>query len=329
MEEGLKNGFPPSYIMRGEAGFSMKPKRWGSKGGKCVWAYAVAVTTALMVTVVVGALYYHRSIDGLLEAAQRPQSADRPILLSAPVVPQSAAAVNNVVVIDMEGDMGVSGSQAAIDYSKGLTAVYDASKKMCYLASGIHTDIANSKLPSVFPTSKYSVDQSYSISDKSLVPAPLQRTCAGIPLHWLEQVVRDAVHSVKKRATITVAVCETICISALTSIACQTTFISLCPTLCVALSENLDDVPVVGPILDPLVDSLGLSLSVSVVLQICIGVCIDIPPPLPLPVPIPLPAILQCPITACGSICDTVSAALAISPGNGPAGQPAGPPGGQ
>ncbi len=48
--------------------------------------------------------------------------------------------------------------------------------------------------PSVFPTSKYSVDQSYSISDKSLVPAPLQRTCAGIPLHWLEQVVRDAVH---------------------------------------------------------------------------------------------------------------------------------------
>jgi len=281
----------------------------------------VAVTTALMVTVVVGALYYHRSIDGLLAAAQRPQSADRPILLSAPVVPQSAAAVNNVVVIDMEGDMGTSGSQAVIDYSKGLTAVYDASKKMCYLASGIHTDIANSKLPSVFPTSKYSVDQSYSISDKSLVPAPLQRTCASIPLHWLEQVVRDAVHSVKKRATISVAVCETICISALTRIACQTTFISLCPTLCVALSENLANVPVVGPILDPLVDSLGLSLSVSVVLPICIGVCIDIP--------LPLPTILQCPITACGSICDTVSAALAISPGNGPAGQPAGPPGGQ
>ena len=48
--------------------------------------------------------------------------------------------------------------------------------------------------PSVFPTSKYSVDQSYSISDKSLVPAPLQSSCAGIPLHWLEHVVRATVH---------------------------------------------------------------------------------------------------------------------------------------
>jgi len=308
----MKNGLPPAYLIRSEA--SGMPGKQRSRG-KFMVAYAVAVTSALVVTLVLGAVYYQRSFDGLLTGVRQPPLVEGKVMTQS--FPDLTA--NNVAVVNTGG----AGSQAVLDYSKSMTAVYDASKKMCYLVSGIHDDMVDPKLANAFPTDKYSVDRSYSVSDKSLVPAPLQRVCAGLPVHWLQQVVSATLHNLRKRQIESLSTCVTACDTATVSVGCQTISTTLCPSLCTAISLNIAKVPIVGPLLGPVINALGLTISFDAFLSVCIDVCLTIPP---LQLTPGLPAVPPCGISICNNLCVTISVSLTVSPA-APTGAPQGPAG--
>jgi hypothetical protein len=183
--------FPPAY-----SGINKIHEKRSFKT-KLLFGYAVAVSTALMVTLVLGGLYYYRSLDVIQESIQKFQVVDKS---GGSPLSQNVElnAAQNTVVFRLIGQDITFGTFAVLDYTKSMTGVYDAGTRKCYLIGGIRSSISDlntlsdeyakntTNIEASGETLNYVLADSYPVSDKSILPSPLQSACLSLPTYWLE-----------------------------------------------------------------------------------------------------------------------------------------------
>jgi len=208
--------FPPAYVVEGQAGSSQTTDVSSSKKTKTLFGYSVAVTTALVVVLVMGGVYYYRSIDVLQESIKKFQVADNsgnnPVNQDIQI-----DMANNYAVFYLTGDSVSPGTFAVLDYTKSMTGIYEPRSRHCYLIGGIKSEISDLQtLSNVFEKNitdavasgknfEYVLGDNYPVSDKKILPSPLKNACTSLPVYWLEPAP-DTPHGVQKRSCWTVKV---------------------------------------------------------------------------------------------------------------------------
>jgi hypothetical protein len=193
--------FPPAYVINGVGSQQTDSAAGGqrsSRKSKALFGYAVAATTALIVTLVLGGVYYYRSLDVIQQSIQKFESSyktdgsDKTVKTDIEI-----DTVSNVVVFRLTGSDLTPGTYAVIDYTKSMTGLYEPETRSCYLIAGIRsqiTDLASlvdsySKNTTIVASGQnfdYSLADNYPISDKQFLPAPMKSACASLPTYWLE-----------------------------------------------------------------------------------------------------------------------------------------------
>jgi hypothetical protein len=189
--------FPPAYAMNDQAVSQGSFKQEGTKKSKALFGYAVGVTTALIVVLVLGGIYYYRSIDVLQESIKKFRLEDNHE--KYPVHEEVELDIaNNYIVFFLTGENYGPGTLVALDYTKSMIGIYDAKLRRCYLVGGIRSEIGdlqsfqyllenNTSLTDVARKVFYHViGDSYPVSDKKILPYHLKTPCANLPVYWLE-----------------------------------------------------------------------------------------------------------------------------------------------
>jgi hypothetical protein len=123
---------PPAYVVSGLTNeHARNPKK-----SKALFGYAVAVTTALIVVLVLGGVYYYKSIETLQATIlkfdlSRNQDAFRSI------DDIELDELKNVVLYHLGSPDFEPGSFSVLDYTKSMLGVYDSGPRSCYLIGGI------------------------------------------------------------------------------------------------------------------------------------------------------------------------------------------------
>jgi len=196
---------PPAYIVSGSVPNSEMKH---STKGKALFGYAVAITTALVVVLILGGVYYYRSLEMLQDTIRIYSDVDK--TGKDPVDRQLEVDTSkNTLVYHLSGNGIEPGTLVVMDYTKSLTGIYDPKSRKCYLIAGIRSDIADPKTvgnmleknmtaASKNEELKYRVADSYPASDKSILPAALKEDCTYLPVYWLERTIENG-KSVQKR----------------------------------------------------------------------------------------------------------------------------------
>jgi len=203
---------PPAYT----GSFQNEPANGkSSRQSKVLFGYSVAVTTALIVVLIMGGVYYYRSLDVIEESIKKfgvgVDSAEAPLSQDLEV-----DAVNQYVVFRLNGIDLEPGTFAVLDYTKSMTGIYDPKGHQCFLIAGISTNIADLQtLSTVYEKNNstdfnvtsvdnlyYTLADNYPVSDKNILPAPLKNACTSIPVYWLEPVPADKTHNIQKRVSL-------------------------------------------------------------------------------------------------------------------------------
>jgi hypothetical protein len=204
-EKSSQMSFPPAYVVSGLTEQVQQPKQ---KSPKALFGYAVAVSVALVVTLILGGVYYYRSLDVIQDSIRHYSNVDK--TGSSPVNQDiEINKAKNTMVFRLSGDGIEAGTFAVLDYSKSLTGIYDPKEKTCYLIGGIQKDIVdpntyannmdkNVTRPTTVETLKYQLADTYPVSDKSILPAELKTACAYLPVYWLEPAAEKT--GIQKRA---------------------------------------------------------------------------------------------------------------------------------
>jgi len=195
MEETKTSGMqcPPPYIVSGlTSQQATKPK-----SSKALFGYAVAVTSALIVVLVLGGVYYYKSIETLQNTILKFQLAnDRSDGGSIKEVEIDQS--KNMAVYQLTGPGIEFGSFSVLDYTRSMLGVYDPAAHKCYLIGGIsekfpdlqslrqHYEQNATAAASERKTYLYVVADDYPVSDKTILPPPLRSACASLPVYWLE-----------------------------------------------------------------------------------------------------------------------------------------------
>jgi len=198
--------FPPAYFVNER---TAAPPQSSSKKSKALFGYAVGVTTALLVVLVMGGVYYYRSIDILQESIKKFQITDNsgktPVSQDVEI-----DMANNYAVFYLTGDNITPGTFAILDYTKSMTGLYDPKSRRCYLNGGLPSDVYDvntlnnlleknvTQTEQSVQTFRYKLGNSYPVSDKSILPAPLKRACNSLPVYWMEPA-QSSPHGLTKR----------------------------------------------------------------------------------------------------------------------------------
>jgi len=201
--------FPPAYVVDGQGGSTLASRENSSKKSKALFGYSVAVTTALVVVLVMGGVYYYRSLDVLQESIKKFQVEDKsgynPVNQDIEI-----DMANNYAVFYLTGDSVAPGTFAVIDYTKSMTGFYEPRSRRCYLIGGIKSKIPDLQTLSqlyekntTFTESsrknfEYVLGDNYPVSDKKILPYPLKNACTSLPVYWLEPAP-DTPHGIQKR----------------------------------------------------------------------------------------------------------------------------------
>jgi len=201
--------FPPAYYAPQQV--SQSSVRDSSKKSKALFGYAVGATTALIVVLVMGGVYYYKSIDVLQESIKKFQMADN----------SGSKPVNQDIEIDMSNNYAVfyltgadiaPGTFATLDYTKSMTGIYEPKSRRCYLIGGIKSEISDIQSLSNMleknttnaetsgKTFYYVLGDNYPVSDKKILPSPMKSSCTSLPVYWLEQA-QDTPHGMQKRGS--------------------------------------------------------------------------------------------------------------------------------
>jgi hypothetical protein len=133
------------------------------------------------------------------------------------------------------------GTFAVLDYTRSLTMLYDPKSRSCFVIGGIRKEIADPTLfttyleknitrPAVSTRYSYQIADTYPISDKSILPRSVMKSCAYLPTYWLEPVPAGSEKGIVKR-DIGVNACLELCLKVL--------IIELCAKLCLGLTVGL------------------------------------------------------------------------------------------
>jgi len=199
--------FHPAYVVNSQ---TESINGQSSKKSKALFGYSVAVTTALVVVLVMGGVYYYRSIDVLQESIKKfrlvDNSASNPVEENVEI-----DMTNNYAVFHLTGSSIAPGTVAALDYTKSMTGIYEPRSRRCYLIGGIKSEISDLQTLSQLyeknttfneanrKTFRYVIGSNYPVSDKKILPGPLKNACTSLPVYWLEPAP-DTPHGIQKRA---------------------------------------------------------------------------------------------------------------------------------
>jgi hypothetical protein len=176
---------PPAYILTPADPTIMTSRVKHSRESKALFGYAVTITTALVVVLILGGIYYYRSLYDLKAIIKTYRYADIDIKIDSEkktVVYRLSTEPDKIIVVD---------------YPKSLTGIYDPVARQCYLIAGLRSDAMDSQALSdrleknMTQTLKvekatYQIADSYPVSDKSILPSALKSPCAYLPVYWLE-----------------------------------------------------------------------------------------------------------------------------------------------
>jgi hypothetical protein len=193
----VESASPPAYIMQPAA----KASSGYSSKSKALFGYAVAVTTALVIVLIIGGVYYSRSVDDLQDIIKTYRHTDK--TGTTPI--QQDIEVNlgkNTLSFNLQGEGIAPGTVAVVDYSKSITGIYDPQARTCYLIGGIAKRIVDLKTynnnmernvtrPTTVETLQYQLADTYPVNDKAILPSPLKSQCTYLPVYWLEPQTKD------------------------------------------------------------------------------------------------------------------------------------------
>jgi len=196
--EGEKSAHcPPPYVVTGLTSSEQQPPRSQPRKSKVLFGYAVAMTTALVVVLVIGGIYYFKTVDTLQKTILKFHLSDDR-LDSRNIKDVEIDQSNNIVVFQLSGPGFEPGSFSVLDYTRSMLGIYDPGQRSCYLIGGIKNTFPDLlslgehyQQNATAPASGrkifyYSVADDYPISDKSILPSPLINACASLPTYWLE-----------------------------------------------------------------------------------------------------------------------------------------------
>jgi len=208
--------FPPAYI---DVLQNQPPAVKSSKKSKALFGYAVAATTALIVVLVMGGVYYYRSLDIIQESIKKFHLTDKSdVHTDGTSVSQDIEidTVNQYVVMHLNGATMEPGTMVVLDYSKSMIGLYRPVSRHCHLIGGINSDMAEfNAMASAYENMNstqlgknekrvfyYVQAETFPVSDKIILPAPLKSFCNGLPVYWLEPSTADKFHKhqIQKRA---------------------------------------------------------------------------------------------------------------------------------
>jgi len=216
MEETKSStGVPPPYVV---SGFSNQ-QATKPKSSKALFGYAVAVTSALIVVLILGGVYYYKSVETLQNTIQKFQlSSDREDSRSIKEVEIDES--KNIVVFQLFGSGFELGTFSVLDYTRSMLGVYDPAAHKCYLIGGItekfpdlhslrqHYEQNATAKASERKIFLYVLADDYPVSDKTILPTPLRSACASLPVYWLEPAPASDSGRQKRAAAKAVAACH-------------------------------------------------------------------------------------------------------------------------
>lgn len=187
---------PPAYALP-----SIEPRSNGSsRKSKAVLGYAIGVTVALVILVILGSVYYYKSLDVIQSSVVKFQETYKTPDKKDDITQETEVDQdNNVAVFRLTGKGIPDGTIAVLDYTRSMTGLYDPEVKQCFLLGGIRKDIVDPKTLSqhlygnktkedatVTETLNFQKADDYPITDKSILPKPLQASCKHLPTYWME-----------------------------------------------------------------------------------------------------------------------------------------------
>jgi len=172
--------------------------------------YSVAATTALIVVLIMGGVYYYRSLDIIQETIKNYK-----ILVDndKDQISQDVEvnAQNQYITFRLNRAGMEPGTFAVLDYAKSMTGIYEPRGRQCFLIGGIKSEIADLQTlsnvydktthlnSSAMVTYHYVLADTYPVSDKKILPVPLQNACTSLPVYWLEPAQTAKTHNIQKR----------------------------------------------------------------------------------------------------------------------------------
>jgi hypothetical protein len=197
-EKSVESASPPAYIMQ-HACSAPQSSQGLPRKTKLLFGYSVAVTTILIVVLILGGIFYFRSQEVLQDTIKMYHSTDK--TGTTPVDQDiEVNTAKNTLVFHLNGEGIEPGTFAVLDYSKSMTGVYDPRDRTCYLIGGIQKRILdpmtfndmlakNATTPSTVEVLQYQIADTYPINDKAILPSALKSACAYLPVYWLEPAV--------------------------------------------------------------------------------------------------------------------------------------------
>jgi hypothetical protein len=213
-EKAVDSASPPAYHMQSQSSQGHSHKT------KALFGYAVAVSTALIVVLILGGIFYFRSMNVLQDTIKTYHTTDK--TGSTPVEQDVDVNVaKNTMLFHLNGEGIAPGTFAVFDYAKSMTGIYDPKDRTCYLIGGIQKKISDpksfkdnmekntTKLTTV-ETLQYQIADTYPVNDKAILPSALKSQCAHLPVYWLEPVTESnpETKSIQKRR-----VCWRVCVN--------------------------------------------------------------------------------------------------------------------
>jgi len=205
-KKSVESGQPPAYPIMSSATNEMAGR---SRKTKALYGYAIGVTTAFVVLLIFGGIYYYKSIEVLQDAIKTYRTVDKSgdNKLDQEVDIDTS---NNQLVFRLNGEGIAPGTFAVQDYTKSITGIYDPKERKCYLLSGINKEVVdprtysdmlekNTTASTPIATLNYQIADSYPVSDKSVIPSKLRSACQYLPVYWLEPA-KEAKGGKQKRA---------------------------------------------------------------------------------------------------------------------------------
>jgi len=190
-----------------------KSDGWSLTKKKVLFAYAIGVTVALILVIIISSVIHSRIIyvhpasvkkySVMDMSGTTPMREDIEIDMS-----------NNFAVFYLSGDSMMTGTFTVIDYTKSMTGLYEPNSRRCYLGGGIDLEIYDletldnmlEKNTTQQETKKnfyYKLGNNFPVSDKSILPAPMKSVCMSLPVYWLEPAL-SASHSIQKRGSLNI-----------------------------------------------------------------------------------------------------------------------------
>jgi len=192
---------PPAYVINdGDAEFANKvPKESGRRAGcsRCAligWVIGIATALLVVLAVILGGVYFHLLQESIVRFQLTDNTGSTPIFHDVEI-----NSGQQIAVFRMSGPDVPTGLFTILDYGKSMIGMYHPTTHACYVNGGITRAVADLEtykkglIPSVYNMNDttttmnyFKISDSYPITDKSILPNPLQSVCANLPVYWME-----------------------------------------------------------------------------------------------------------------------------------------------